>query len=207
MVVSLIILIGLTGVLLLLAATLLIPATVSLTLVKEGPHADFRVAFGIMKGLIAGIVHVTPERRQVQLKAGRLTLLTRPLAQKEEPKRKPAKRHLEVRDLLVHADVLFVAGKDLVRALTRHIALTNLTGKVELGLADPAETGMLTGLVYAGSGIMKAILPQTQLEVTPLFDEERLDARLELQLQLQLVYLIRPLLRFLHQTRQVVKGT
>ena len=209
MAVSLIILIGLTVVLLLLAAALLIPATVSLTLVKEGPAADFQVAFWLLMGIISGIVHVTPERRYVQLKAGRFTLLTRPLAQKEEHKRKrkSAKRHTEVRDLLINADVLFVAGKDLVRALTRHIALTNLTGKVELGLADPAETGMLAGLLYAGSGIMQALLPQTQLAIAPAFDEERLDARLELQLRLRLGYLIRPLLRFLRQTRQFVNGT
>jgi hypothetical protein len=209
MVVSLIILIGLTVVLLLLAAALLIPATVSLTLVKEGPAADFRVAFGIMRGIISGIVHVTPEKRHVQLKVGRFTLLTRPLAQKEEPKRKrkKAKRHTGVKDLLVNADVLFVAGKDLVRALTRHVSLTNLTGKVELGLPDPAETGMLTGLFYAGSGIMQALLPQTQFELTPSFDEERLDARLELQLRLRLICLIRPLIRFLRQTRQLFAGT
>jgi len=209
MAVSLIILIGLTVVLLLLAAALLIPATVSLTLVKEGPAADFQVAFGLLMGIISGIVHVTPERRYVQLKAGRFTLLTRPLAQKEEHKRKrkTAKKHTEVKDLLINADVLFVAGKDLVRALTRHIALTNLTGKVELGLADPAETGMLAGLLYAGSGIMQALLPQTQLAIAPFFDEERLDARLELQLRLRLGYLIRPLLRFLRQTRQFVNGT
>jgi hypothetical protein len=204
-----VLLLGLALIVLLLAAALLIPATVSLTLVKEGPAADFRVAFGIMKGIISGIVHVTPEKRHVQLKVGRFTLLTRPLAQKEKPKRKrkKAKKHTEVKDLLVNADVLFVAGKDLVRALTRHIALTNLTGKVELGLADPAETGMLTGLLYAGSGIMQALLPQTQLAIAPSFDEERLDARLELQLRLQLGYLIRPLLRFLRQTRQLVNGT
>ena len=204
-----VLLLGLALIVLLLAAALLIPATVSLTLVKEGPAADFRVAFGIMKGIISGIVHVTPEKRHVQLKVGRFTLLTRPLAQKEEPKRKrkKAKKHTEVKDLLVNADVLFVAGKDLVRALTRNIALTNLTGKVELGLADPAETGMLTGLLYAGSGIMQALLPQTQLAIAPSFDEERLDARLELQLRLQLGYLIRPLLRFLRQTRQLVNGT
>jgi hypothetical protein len=204
-----VLLLGLALIVLLLAAALLIPATVSLTLVKEGPAADFRVAFGIMKGIISGIVHVTPEKRHVQLKVGRFTLLTRPLAQKEEPKRKrkKAKKHTEVKDLLVNADILFVAGKDLVRALTRHIALTNLTGKVELGLADPAETGMLTGLLYAGSGIMQALLPQTQLAIAPSFDEERLDARLELQLRLQLGYLIRPLLRFLRQTRQLVNGT
>jgi hypothetical protein len=204
-----VLLLGLALIVLLLAAALLIPATVSLTLVKEGPAADFQVAFGIMKGIISGIVHVTPERRHVQLKVGRFTLLTRPLAQKEEHKRKrkTAKKHPEVKDLLVNADVLFVAGKDLVRALTRHIALTNLTGKVELGLADPAETGMLTGLLYAGSGIMQALLPQTQLAIAPSFDEERLDARLELQLRLRLICLIRPLIRFLRRTRQLFAGT
>jgi hypothetical protein len=204
-----VLLIGLALIVLLLAAALLIPATVSLTLVKEGPAADFQVAFGIMKGITSGILHVTPERRHVQLKVGRFTLLTRPLAQKEEHKRKrkTAKKHPEVKDLLVNADVLFVAGKDLVRALTRHITLTNLTGKVELGLADPAATGMLTGLLYAGSGIMQALLPQTQLAIAPSFDEEQLDARLELQLRLRLGYLIRPLLRFLRQTRQFVNDT
>jgi hypothetical protein len=204
-----VLLLGLALIALLLAAALFIPAAVSITLMQDGPLADVRVAFGLVKGAVSAIIHVTPERREYHLKVFRLTLLTRPLVKKErarERKRKKAKRP-EVKDLLVNADALFAAGKELVRALTKRVSLANVNGTVRIGLADPAATGMLTGFLYAGGGIVQALLPQAHLEIAPSFEEERLDARLDVQLKLRLVRLIGPLVRFLWRTRQLFAGT
>ncbi len=74
---------------------------------------------------------------------------------------------------------------------------------MKVGLSDPCQTGMLIGFLYAGSGIAKAFLPETSLEIEPAFDKEQMDADIEIGLSLPLFKTVIPLIRFFRRIRKV----
>ena len=73
---------------------------------------------------------------------------------------------------------------------------------MKVGLSDPYQTGMLIGFLYAGSGIAKAFLPETSLEIEPAFDKEQMDADIEIGLSLPLFKVVIPLIRFFRRIRK-----
>jgi hypothetical protein len=185
----------------LIAATLLIPVDISLRLFKEGPLAQVGMSFGFLMGAVSGRIDFSPEKREFRLKVLGLTFLRRPLEKRgEKPKEE---KHTDWKKIIGNANELYAAGKDLVRALTKNLSIKRLGGKVKTGLSDPAQTGMLIGFLYAGSGIVKAFLPETHLEIEPSFEEEQIDADLELGLSLPLFKTISPLIRFFRRTRKI----
>ncbi len=92
---------------------------------------------------------------------------------------------------------------ELLGSLTKNISVKRLRGKVKVGLSDPAQTGMLVGFLYAGSGIANAVLPESELEIEPAFDKERMDADIETELRLPLFKVVIPLLLFLRRVSTI----
>jgi hypothetical protein len=197
----LILLIVLAIIVVLIAATLLIPIDISLRLFKEGPLAQVGMSFGFLKGAASGRIDFSPEKREFQLKVLGITFLRRPFEKRGE-KTKEEKR-TDWKKIIWNANELYAAGKELVGALTKSLSIKGLGGRVKVGLSDPSQTGMLIGFLYAGSGIAKAFLPETSLEIEPSFEEEQMDADLELGLSLPLFKTIIPIIRFFRSTRKI----
>jgi len=202
--VILILLIVLAIITVLIAAALLIPIDITIRLFKEGPLAQVRISFALLMGTASGRVDFSPEKREFRLQVLGITLLKRPLEKKKrEKKPKEEKPPTDWKKLVENADELYAAGKELARALTKNISIKRLGGRVKVGLSDPAQTGMLVGFLYAGSGIAKAVLPETRFEIEPSFEEEQMDADLELGLSLPLFKTIIPFIRFFRGTRKI----
>lgn len=200
----------------LLAAALLIPADISLRPFKEGSLAQVCVSFRLLKGVSSGRVDVSTSKREFQLRVLGVTILRKDLKKKEEDdeeeekkkkkkKREKKKKPTDWKKLVWNANELYDAGKDLLGALTKNTSVKRLRGKVKVGLSDPAHTGMLVGFLYAGSGIAKAVLPESELEIEiePSFDKERMDADIETVLRLPLFKVVIPLIRFFRRVRAI----
>lgn len=191
----------------LIAAALLIPVEIAIKLIKERSIAEGRISFGFLKGAASGHVDFSPEKREFRVHVVGFALFRRPLEKREEERQKKGKpkekKPTDWKKMLGHADELYAAGKELLGALVKNTSLKGFEGRMKVGLSDPAQTGMLVGCLYAGSGIAKAFLPETRLEIEPSFETEKLDADVELQLSLPLFKMIRPLVRFFRRTRKL----
>lgn len=188
----------------LIAAALIIPVEISLRLIKDGPLAEGQVYFGFLKGTASGRIDFSSEKRDFRLQVLGSTLLRRPLEKREKKPKKPKEeKPTDWTKIIGNANELYAAVKELAGALTKNTSITRLGGKVKVGLSDPAQTGMLTGFLYAGYGIAKAFLPETSLEIEPSFENEAMDADLELGLSLPLYKTIIPLIRFFLNTRKI----
>ena len=189
----------------LLAAALLIPADISLRPFKEGSLAQLCVSFRLLKGIASGRLDVSSAKREFRLRILGVTILTKDLkkTEAEEKKKKEKKESTGWNKLVWNANELYDAGMDLVGALTKNTSVKRLRGKVKVGLSDPAHTGMLVGFLYAGSGIAKAVLPESELEIEPSFDTERMDADIETELRLPLFKVVIPLIRFFRRVRTI----
>ena len=194
----LILLIVLAIIVVLIAATLLIPVNISLRLFKDGPLAQVRMSFGFLMGIVSGRMDFNHEKREFRLRVLGVTLLRRDLEERKEEK-KPT----DWKKIVGNANKLYAAGKDLAGALTKNISIKRLGGRMKVGLSDPCQTGMLIGFLYAGSGIAKAFLPETSLEIEPAFDKEQMDADIEIGLSLPLFKTVIPLIRFFRRIRKV----
>lgn len=197
----LILLILLAIIVVLIAATLLIPVDISFRLFKEGPLAQICMSFGFLRGTASGRLDFSPDKREFRLQVLGFTLLRRDLEKRKEKPRE--EKPTDWKKLVVNANELYAAGKDLAVALTKNLSINRLRGRVTVGLSDPSQTGMLTGFLYAGSGIAKAFLPESRLEIEPSFEKERMDADIELRLSLPLLKTIIPLIRFFSRTRKI----
>jgi hypothetical protein len=192
----------------LIAAVLFIPVDLSIRLIKEGLTAEGKLSFGILEGAASGHVDFSSEKQEFRLCVLGFTVLRRPLKKKEdEEKKRKEKRKKEKptdwKKIVGNANELYSAGKELAGALTNNISLKRLTGRAEIGLSDPAQTGMLIGFLYAGSGIATAFLPKTSLEFAPSFEAEKVDAEVELELSLPLFKMVIPAIRFFRRTRKI----
>jgi len=194
----LILLIVLAIIVVLIAATLLIPVNISLRLFKDGPLAQVRMSFGFLLGIVSGRMDFNHEKREFRLRVLGVTLLRRDIEERKEEK-KPT----DWKKIVGNANKLYAAGKDLAGALTKNISIKRLGGRMKVGLSDPCQTGMLIGFLYAGSGIAKAFLPETSLEIEPAFDKEQMDADIEIGLSLPLFKTVIPLIRFFRRIRKV----
>ena len=194
----LILLIVLAIIVVLIAATLLIPVNISLRLFKDGPLAQVRMSFGFLLGIVSGRMDFNHEKREFRLRVLGVTLLRGDLEERKEEK-KPT----DWKKIVGNANKLYAAGKDLAGALTKNISIKRLGGRMKVGLSDPCQTGMLIGFLYAGSGIAKAFLPETSLEIEPAFDKEQMDADIEIGLSLPLFKTVIPLIRFFRRIRKV----
>ena len=190
----LIVLIVLATLVVLIAATLLIPVDISLKLFKEGPLAQVRMSFRLLKGIASGRMDFSSEKKEFQLRVFGVTLLRRDIEEKEPT---------DWKKLVTNADVLYDAGKELAGVLTKNMSIKKLKGKVTVGLSDPAQTGMLIGFLYAGSGMAKAFLPETELEIVPSFEKEQMDADIELRLGLPLFKTAIPFIQFLRKIKKI----
>ncbi len=188
----------------LLAAALLIPADISLRPFKEGPLAQLCVSFRLLKGISSGRLDVSTAKQEFRLRVLGVTILRKDLKKTDSAKKKKKKKKpTDWKKLVWNANELYDAGKDLLGALTKNTSVKRLRGKVKVGLSDPAHTGMLVGFLYAGSGIAKAVLPESELEIEiePSFDKERMDADIETELRLPPFKVVIPLIRFFRRVR------
>ncbi|HJH27322.1 MAG TPA: hypothetical protein C5S37_11285 [Methanophagales archaeon] len=195
----LILLIVLAIIVVLIVAALLIPVDISLRLFKEGPLAQVRMSFGFLMGIVSGLMDFSHEKREFRLRVLGVTLLRKDLERNEKPEKKPT----DWKKIVGNANELYDAGKDLAGALTKNVSIKRLGGRMKVGLSDPAQTGMLIGFIYAGSGIAKAFLPGTHLEIEPAFEEEQMDADIEIGLSLPLFKTVIPFIRFFRRIRKV----
>jgi len=190
----------------LLAAALLIPADISLRPFKEGTLAQLCVSFRLLKGISSGRLDVSTAKREFQLRVLGVTILTKDLKKMDSAKKEKKKKKKKPTDwnkLVWNANELYDAGKKLVGALTKNTSVKRLRGNVKVGLSDPAQTGMLIGFLYAGSGIAKAVLPELELGIEPSFDKELMDADIETELRLPLFKVVIPLIRFFRRVRTI----
>ncbi len=190
-----ILLIVLAIIVVLIAAALLIPVDISLRLFKEGPLAQLRMSFGFLLGTVSGHLEFSNEKRDFRLRVLGVTLLKRPFEKREE-------KRTDWKKIIWNASELYDAGKDLAGALTKNISIKRLGGRVKVGLSDPAQTGMLIGFLYAGRGISNALHPETHLEIEPSFEEEMMDADIEIRLRLPLFKVVIPLICFFRGIRK-----
>jgi hypothetical protein len=197
----LILVIVLAIILVLIAATLIIPVDISVRLFKEGPLAQVQMSFGFLKGTASCRLDFSPEKREFRLRVLGVTLLRRDLERKEEEEEE--EKPTDWKKIVWNANELYDAGKDLAGALTKNISIKRLGGRVKVGLSDPSQTGMLIGFLYAGSGIAKAFLPETQLKIEPSFEEEQMDADIGIGLSLPLFKTVIPLIHFFRRTKKV----
>lgn len=196
----LILLIVLAIIVVLIVATLLIPVDISLRLFKEGPLAQVRMSFGFLMGTASGRMDFSHEKQEFQLRVLGITILRRDLeGRKEEEQKKPT----DWKKVVGNANELYDAGKELAGALTKCLSIKRLGGKVKVGLSNPSQTGMLIGFLYAGSGIAKVFLPETQLEIEPSFEVEQMDADIGIGLSLPLFKIVIPVIRFFRRTRRI----
>ena len=195
----LILLIVLAIIVVLIVAALLIPVDIAFRLFKEGALAQVRMSFGFLMGIVSGRMDFNHEKREFRLRVLGVTLLRKDLERNEKPEKKPP----DWKKIVGNANELYAAGKDLAGALTKNISIKRLGGRMKVGLSDPYQTGMLIGFLYAGSGIAKAFLPETHLEIEPSFEEEQMDADIEMGLSLPLFKVVIPLIRFF---RKIKKG-
>jgi hypothetical protein len=194
----LILLIVLAIIVVLIAATLLIPVDIAFRLFKDGALVQVRMSFGFLMGIVSGRMDFNHEKREFRLRVLGVTLLRRDLEERKEEK-KPT----DWKKIVGNANKLYAAGKDLAGALTKNLSIKRLGGRMKVGLSDPYQTGMLIGFLYAGSGIAKAFLPETHLEIEPSFEEEQMDADIEMGLSLPLFKVVIPLIRFFRRIRKV----
>ena len=197
MVMILILLIVLAIIVVLIAAALLIPVDISLRLFKEGPLAQVRMSFGFLKGIASGRMDFNHEEREFQLRVFGITILRRDLEERKE------KKPTDWKKVVGNANELYDAGKELAGALTKCLSIKRLGGRMKVGLSDPSQTGMLIGFLYAGSGIAKAFLPETHLEIEPSFEGEQMDADIGIGLSLPLFKIVIPVIRFFRRTRKI----
>ena len=178
----------------LIAAVLFIPVDISIRLVKDGFTAEGKFSFGILRGAASGHVDFSSEKQEFRLQVLGFVLLRKPVEKKE-------KKPTDWKKRIGNANEFYTAGKELARALISNLTLKRCKVRAEIGLPDPAQTGMLFGVLYAGSSIATAFMPETRLEFTPSFAEEKLDANVELELRLQLFKMVIPAIRFFRRTR------
>ncbi|MBN1456075.1 MAG: DUF2953 domain-containing protein [Methanomicrobia archaeon] len=213
MTLALILLVLFALIILFIVVTLLIPAAISVRLVKDGPVAEVRVYFGLLLGALAGRIEYGADLNEFQARILGFTLFRRPRERRavgkgeEKTRKKTKKKGADWKTVLANADELYSAGKALVRELTRHLSLKRARGKLAVGLPDAAETGMLIGALYAGRGIANAAFPQADLEIEPSFHEEKLDTDVALEFSLPLVTILAPVIRFLWKTRKIFRIT
>jgi hypothetical protein len=208
----------------LVAAVLFIPVDILLRLCKEGLLTRLLMSFKLVKGLAAGGIDIGQGKREFRLQIIGITVLRRDLEEKEEAKKKKKKKEKKKekekeekekekekgkkkppdwKKIVWDADVLYDSGKKLAVALITTISLKRLDGKVKVGLSDAGQTGMFTGLLYAGNGITKGFLPESRIEIEPSFEQERLDADFEIELKLPLYKLVIPLIRFFRRIKKL----
>lgn len=183
-------------ILVLIAAILLIPIDISLRLFKRGALAQLHMSIGVLMGVASGHIDFSIERGEFQLRVLGITLLRRDLEKREE---KPT----DWGKIIGNANELYDAVICLVGAFTKNLSIKRLRGEVKVGLSDPSQTGMLTGFLYASSGMVKAFLPKTSLEIEPSFEEEKMDAEVELEFSLPLIKVIIPLVHFFRRSRKI----
>ena len=199
MLIILILLIVLAIIVVLIAAALLIPVDISVRFFKEGVLAQGSMSFRFLMGTVSGRIDFNHEKREFRLRVLGVTLLRKDLERNEKPEKKPT----DWKKIVGNANELYDAGKDLAGALTKNISIKRLGGRMKVGLSDPYQTGMLIGFLYAGSGIAKAFLPETHLEIEPSFEEEMMDADIETGLSLPLFKTVIPFIRFFRRIRKV----
>lgn len=180
----------------LIAATLLIPVDISLRLFKEGPLAEVRMSFVFLRGMASGRLGFSSEKREFRLRVLGGTIIKKDLTKKEE---KPT----DWEKLVVNANELYDAGKDFTVALTKNISMKRLEGRVKVGLSDPYQTGVLTGFLYAGSGIANAFVPVTRLEIVPSFVKEQMNTDIEIVISLPLFTIVIPAIRFFRRVKKI----
>ncbi|MBA7539317.1 hypothetical protein ES705_31596 [subsurface metagenome] len=199
----LILLIVLAIIVVLIVATLLIPVDISLRLFKEGPLAQGSMSFGFLMGTASGRMDFSHEKQEFQLRVLGITILRRDLEGRKEEEEEEQKKPTDWKKVVGNANELYDAGKELAGVLTKCLSIKRLGGKVKVGLSDPSQTGMLIGFLYAGSGIAKVFLPETQLEIEPSFEVEQMDADIGIGLSLPLFKIVIPVIRFFRRTKKV----
>lgn len=91
---------------------------------------------------------------------------------------------------------LFDPIKRLLKSISNRIKVNQLDLKITAGLSDPYICGLIFGVIYPLTEIVRMYIPKGSISVTPIFMEERLNAKVTADISLRMILLIVPLLRF-----------
>lgn len=168
-------------------AVCMIPLDLFLTAGRHGGVNTFEgfVAFGIL-----GLGFSQAEKKAMPVfREGRLIFMSGMPKQAEQPVSGPSGEPapaVDYRKVLQAARAglsLLPSLLQLVSRIGRHIRIRRITGELEIGFPNPADTGILFGYYCAVSPIL-LITDRIGFRLTPVFDRETLEGEVDLELRM-----------------------
>jgi hypothetical protein len=179
------------GILIFLIILLTVPVDLVFNVGKRD-HIESRVRIGWLFGLIGKDIRATRKQAKVKVKE-----------KKKKRKRsvKPVLAVVRTRGFLKHV-IRFI--KDIIR----RIKIRNLCVHLTLGLADPADTGLIFAAItplVTFAGVQK---PTIDINIQPDFEQENLQGYAEGGVRIYPIQFIKPLLLFIFSltTLRVIKA-
>ncbi|MDD3247891.1 MAG: DUF2953 domain-containing protein [Methanosarcina sp.] len=142
----------------------------------------------------------TKEKAEIKEKRGIFARIKRKkrVSTEEEPETKEGmtareKLHWGLEAYKALRKPLFRLFSDMFNA----IKIKNLKADLTFGLSDPAETGMLCGVIHSLLGTVYSRCRSCSFSVCPVFMESRLDFRGSAEIRIKIYSLIFPFLKFI----------
>ncbi len=172
----------------------LFPLDVSFLSTIDGLYYDAAVGFGVLLGLLNGLVGFGPEGGSFKLQLFSLPVYsTRWVGKKQDPDEdqkelRPSRRR--------NIRKLYEPSKRLFDSFTRIINVKKLDVSVTAGLSDPYISGLIFGVAYPVVEMTRIYFPLLSFSLTPVFVEEMFRSRFEGSISLRIILIVVPLLRF-----------
>lgn len=96
---------------------------------------------------------------------------------------------------------------DMFRSIVKSVSMRRLYCDVLIGLADPADTAMVSGYLWSLASAVN-VSPEFHMSVTPDFSSERLDGSIAAELKFRLLWVVVALVGALTKkpVRQLFRG-
>ena len=148
----------------------------------------------------------TKEKAEIKEKRGIFARIKRKkrVSTEEEPETKEGmtareKLHWGLEAYKALRKPLFRLFSDMFNA----IKIKNLKADLTFGLSDPAETGMLCGVIHSLLGTVYSRCRSCSFSVCPVFMESRLDFRGSAEIRIKIYSLIFPFLKFIFNGKTI----
>ena len=174
---------------------LVIPSDLSFRVAVEGPLFKTELNFRVLTGLIRGSILFGPEGSSFKL-----LLATLPIYKTEQKK---GKRKEEIiprmgrppQESLSLFRKLYSPFMRLLIAVLRNTHVKELDCRMDVGLPNPVQTGMVCGMSYPLWETIHPLIPNGTFAIFPIFTGEVFNASLKGSLSLKIVLILVPLLR------------
>ena len=160
---------------------------------KRSFQATFTTLWG---GFAARIFSEDKSGKFSILLAGR-RILTRPFKSKEKEKHKKPRSFPNIQKIVSQLPHISGPISNFPSVLTRSVKLKRMRLRFRFGLGDPAQTGILYGLLQPVIASITSIADRREVEVEPVFNEETLEGSLELDLRIWLFKIVVPALKLI----------